>query len=67
MKFRLKVWRQAGPDATGAFASYEARDIGADMSFLEMIDVVNEGLIGQGQAPIAFDHDCREGSADRAA
>lgn len=61
MKFRLKVWRQAGPDAAGAFASYEARDISADMSFLEMIDVVNEGLIEQGQAPIAFDHDCREG------
>ena len=61
MKFRLKVWRQAGPGAAGAFATYEARDISADMSFLEMIDVVNEGLIEQGQEPIAFDHDCREG------
>ena len=61
MKFRLKVWRQAGPGAAGAFATYEALDISADMSFLEMIDVVNEGLIEQGQEPIAFDHDCREG------
>jgi len=61
VKFRLKVWRQAGPGAAGAFATYEARDISADMSFLEMIDVVNEGLIEQGQEPIAFDHDCREG------
>jgi succinate dehydrogenase / fumarate reductase iron-sulfur subunit len=57
----LKVWRQAGPDAKGYLARYEARDISPDMSFLEMLDVVNERLTDQGEIPIAFDHDCREG------
>jgi succinate dehydrogenase iron-sulfur subunit len=57
----LHVWRQPGPTAAGRFERYEARDVSADMSFLEMLDVVNEGLIGAGQEPIAFDHDCREG------
>jgi succinate dehydrogenase / fumarate reductase, iron-sulfur subunit len=57
----LHVWRQAGPEAEGRFAQYEARDITPDMSFLEMLDVVNEELMGKGDEPIAFDSDCREG------
>ncbi len=61
MKVTLKVWRQAGPDAKGAFQTYEVDDVSPDMSFLEMIDVLNGRLDGQGNEPIAFDHDCREG------
>ncbi len=61
MDFTLKVWRQKGPRDKGGFVSYPARNISPDMSFLEMIDVVNEGLIEKGEEPIAFDHDCREG------
>jgi succinate dehydrogenase / fumarate reductase, iron-sulfur subunit len=57
----LHVWRQPGPDAPGRMARYEAGDISPDMSFLEMLDVVNERLMETGEAPIAFDHDCREG------
>jgi succinate dehydrogenase / fumarate reductase iron-sulfur subunit len=57
----LHVWRQRHRDDAGRFVTYEARDISPDMSFLEMLDVVNEGLIGRGEDPIAFDHDCREG------
>jgi succinate dehydrogenase / fumarate reductase iron-sulfur subunit len=57
----LHVWRQAGPNADGKFEEYQARDISPDMSFLEMLDVVNEGLIESGRLPIAFDSDCREG------
>ncbi|OQY58364.1 MAG: succinate dehydrogenase/fumarate reductase iron-sulfur subunit [Desulfobacteraceae bacterium 4572_88] len=57
----LKVWRQQGPKARGKFETYEARDISTDMSFLEMLDVVNEKLTIEGKDPIAFDHDCREG------
>src|SRR5512135_190864 len=57
----LHVWRQKNRQAQGRFVTYEARDISTDMSFLEMLDVVNEGLIAKGQEPIAFDHDCREG------
>jgi succinate dehydrogenase / fumarate reductase iron-sulfur subunit len=57
----LKVWRQDGPRDKGRFETYEARNISTDMSFLEMLDVVNEELTLKGQAPIAFDHDCREG------
>ena len=61
MNLTLQVWRQAGPDAPGALKEYKATGISADMSFLEMLDVVNEGLIESGELPIAFDHDCREG------
>ncbi len=61
MNLTLHVWRQPSAAATGRFERYEARDVSPDMSFLEMLDVVNEGLIEQGQEPIAFDHDCREG------
>jgi succinate dehydrogenase / fumarate reductase iron-sulfur subunit len=61
MDLTLYVWRQKGPAEPGRLQQYEARDISPDMSFLEMLDVVNEGLIKAGQEPIAFDHDCREG------
>ena len=61
MELTLQVWRQAGPDAPGALTEYRATDISPDMSFLEMLDVVNERLIEKGEVPIAFDHDCREG------
>src|SRR5215471_16212121 len=61
MNLTLKVWRQKSGAATGALATYEARDVLPDMSFLEMLDVVNEGLIAKGEEPIAFDSDCREG------
>ncbi len=57
----LHVWRQKHRQAEGQFVTYEAPDISPDMSFLEMLDVVNERLIGRGEEPIAFDHDCREG------
>jgi succinate dehydrogenase / fumarate reductase, iron-sulfur subunit len=57
----LHVWRQTSPSDTGAMATYSATDISPDMSFLEMLDVVNESLISDGRDPIAFDHDCREG------
>jgi succinate dehydrogenase / fumarate reductase, iron-sulfur subunit len=61
MNLTLKVWRQAGPSAPGKFEEYAARDVSTEMSFLEMLDVVNERLILEGKDPIAFDHDCREG------
>jgi succinate dehydrogenase / fumarate reductase iron-sulfur subunit len=61
MQLTLHVWRQAGPTATGAFVTYAATNVSRDMSFLEMLDVVNEGLVLRGEEPIAFDHDCREG------
>jgi succinate dehydrogenase / fumarate reductase iron-sulfur subunit len=57
----LNVWRQKNRQAQGRFVTYEARGISTDMSFLEMLDVVNERLILNGEEPIAFDHDCREG------
>ena len=57
----LKVWRQKGSHVNGGFETYPATDISTDMSFLEMIDVVNEQLTLDGKDPIAFDHDCREG------
>jgi succinate dehydrogenase / fumarate reductase, iron-sulfur subunit len=61
MRLRLRVWRQAGPRAAGRLVTYDAPDLSPDMSFLEMLDVVNERLTASGQEPIAFDHDCREG------
>jgi succinate dehydrogenase / fumarate reductase iron-sulfur subunit len=57
----LKVWRQKDAQRNGRLETYPARDISTDMSFLEMLDVVNEQLTLEGQEPIAFDHDCREG------
>ncbi|MBI5210632.1 MAG: succinate dehydrogenase/fumarate reductase iron-sulfur subunit [Elusimicrobia bacterium] len=61
MKVTLRVWRQKGPDQPGRFESYEAEVPSTDMSFLELLDTVNEGLIARGSDAIAFDHDCREG------
>ncbi len=61
MNLTLHVWRQKNGKAQGEMVSYPAKDISPDMSFLEMLDVVNERLIEQGTDPIAFDHDCREG------
>jgi succinate dehydrogenase / fumarate reductase, iron-sulfur subunit len=61
MNLTLKVWRQKNASAKGAFVTYKADGISPDMSFLEMLDVVNEGLILKGDEPIHFDHDCREG------
>lgn len=61
MNLTLKVWRQKSADARGAFETYEAKGVIPEMSFLEMLDVVNEGLIERGDDPIAFDSDCREG------
>ncbi len=61
MNLTLYVWRQRGPQDKGRLAQYEARDISPDMSFLEMLDVVNEDLIKKDEEPVAFEHDCREG------
>src|SRR4051794_39748666 len=57
----LNVWRQAGPDDAGSMVSYDVPDISEDMSFLEMLDIVNDRLVVDGEEPIAFEHDCREG------
>ena len=57
----LRVWRQAGPDQPGRFVDYAAKDLSPNMSFLEMLDVVNDELTLKGEEPIAFAHDCREG------
>ncbi len=61
MNLTLQVWRQAGRNEKGRFEKYDAKDVSPHMSFLEMLDVVNETLISQGSEPIAFEHDCREG------
>ncbi|MBG90903.1 MAG: succinate dehydrogenase/fumarate reductase iron-sulfur subunit [Actinobacteria bacterium] len=61
MNLTLKVWRQTGPNETGKLATYELQGVSPDMSFLEMIDMLNARLIQEREDPIAFDHDCREG------
>jgi succinate dehydrogenase / fumarate reductase iron-sulfur subunit len=61
MHITLTVWRQAGANSEGTFETYEVPGVSPDMSFLEMLDVVNERLMHDGKEPIAFDHDCREG------
>jgi succinate dehydrogenase / fumarate reductase iron-sulfur subunit len=61
MNITVRVWRQANPDAAGQLVDYAVPDITEDMSFLEMLDILNEQLILDGQEPVAFDHDCREG------
>ena len=61
MKITLHVWRQAGPSATGKIETYRLDHVSPDMSFLEMLDVLNEQLVEQGTEPVAFSHDCREG------
>ncbi|MGA1029640.1 MAG: succinate dehydrogenase/fumarate reductase iron-sulfur subunit [Flavobacteriaceae bacterium] len=61
MKLTLKIWRQANTNAKGTFETYPLENVSPDMSFLEMMDVLNEQLMAQGIDPVAFDHDCREG------
>jgi succinate dehydrogenase / fumarate reductase iron-sulfur subunit len=61
MNLTVRIWRQAGPNAAGRFETHRAENIEQDMSFLEMLDVLNERLIDQGREPVAFDSDCREG------
>jgi len=61
VRLTLKIWRQENASAQGALQTYDLDGISADMSFLEMLDVLNEKLQGEGQEPVAFDHDCREG------
>ena len=61
MKLHLKVWRQDGPKTAGKFVDYHLDDVSSDMSFLEMLDVLNQHLIAKGDVPVQFDHDCREG------
>ncbi|MCB9263195.1 MAG: succinate dehydrogenase/fumarate reductase iron-sulfur subunit [Flavobacteriales bacterium] len=61
MNLTLKIWRQANATAKGQMVEYKVNDVSPDMSFLEMIDVLNETLVNNGEEPVAFDHDCREG------
>lgn len=61
MNLTLKVWRQEGPESKGSLETYNVSDISDDMSFLEMMDVLNNQLIKEGKEPVAFEHDCREG------
>ncbi len=61
MNLTLRIWRQAGPSVPGRLETVQATDVNPEMSFLEMLDVVNEDLIARGAEPVAFDHDCREG------
>ena len=61
MKLKLKIWRQKNPKSKGKMVDYNVSEISKDMSFLEMLDVLNESLNNKGEEPIAFDHDCREG------
>lgn len=61
MDLKLKIWRQQGPDTQGKFVEYPVKNISADASFLEMMDILNEELVAKGEEPVAFDHDCREG------
>ena len=61
MKLNLKIWRQAGPNDKGQMKDYPVSDVSPDMSFLEMLDVLNDNLVRKNEDPIAFDHDCREG------
>ncbi len=61
MNLRLHIWRQAGTNDTGMLKTYDVANVSEHMSFLEMLDVLNEDLIAKGEIPVAFDHDCREG------
>jgi len=61
IRVTLEVWRQPGPAAKGAFETYQLDDVSVDISFLEMLDLLNERLLAEDKEPIAFDHDCREG------
>ena len=61
LNLKLKIWRQSSPNDKGAFVSYDVSGLNTHMSFLEMLDVLNEKLVVTGDDPVAFDHDCREG------
>jgi succinate dehydrogenase / fumarate reductase iron-sulfur subunit len=61
LNLTLKIWRQDGPTEPGGFKTYDISDLNTHMSFLEMLDVLNENLVNSGDEPVAFDHDCREG------
>ncbi len=61
INLKLKIWRQANQDAPGKFVDYPVENISTEASFLEMMDLLNEDLVGKGEEPVAFDHDCREG------
>ena len=61
MELKLKIWRQSNRQEKGSIINYEVKNIEPDMSFLEMLDILNQGLIESGEEPVAFDHDCREG------
>src|SRR5258705_10609239 len=61
MKFTLKIWRQQNASAPGKFVDYQIRDVTPEMSFLEMLDALNEDLLSKEEPPVAFEHDCREG------
>src|ERR1700757_3213983 len=61
MQLRLKIWRQQSADALGKFITYQVKDVTPEMSFLEMLDALNEDLLSRGEPPVAFEHDCREG------
>jgi succinate dehydrogenase / fumarate reductase iron-sulfur subunit len=61
LRLTLEVWRQKGPEDSGRFESYVLESVSPDNSFLEMLDQLNEKLVKEGQEPVAFDHDCREG------
>ena len=61
MDLKLKIWRQSSADAQGKFVEYPVHNISQDASFLEMMDILNEELVANGEEPVAFDHDCREG------
>src|SRR5688500_5309883 len=59
LQLALKIWRQNGPGAQGALVTYDLPEVSVDMSFLEMLDLLNERLIARGEEPVAFEHDCR--------
>jgi succinate dehydrogenase / fumarate reductase iron-sulfur subunit len=61
MNLTLKVWRQQDGKSAGNFVTYQVQGVTPDMSFLEMLDLLNENIQAKGEAPVAFDHDCREG------
>jgi len=61
MNLTLKIWRQQNANARGGFATYQLKNVASEMSFLEMLDLLNEELQGKGEAPVVFEHDCREG------
>src|SRR5438128_9260736 len=61
MNFTLRIWRQQSANASGKFVNYQIKDVTSDMSFLEMLDALNEDLLSRGEPPVAFEHDCREG------